>query len=153
MVSSLPGLVMFLLVIILPFLVTIGVSFTKWNGVTPEVHRAGQLRDGLGDAAFWTSSRTNILLDAGHVVIPTSWPAPGGTPLQYSLRAFWEPRRNFFPSGVLPAQVMPVAVAESSGLDPCARWRLQLFPAGCRTGRIAHDWLGDPGTALLSIMA
>ena len=71
-VFLLPGLVMFLLVIILPFLVTIGASFTKWNGVTtPKFIGIDNYANALNDAAFWASFTNNLKLMLAMVVIPT----------------------------------------------------------------------------------
>ena len=154
-VFLLPGLVMFLLVIILPFLVTIGVSFTKWNGVTtPKFIGLDNYATALGDAAFWTSFENNILLMLAMVVIPTIL----GLLLAGLLFSFIAPHfgnraASFFRAGFYLPQVMPVAVAG-------VVWGWILAPDGAFNsflqaiglGGIAHDWLGEPGTALLSIM-
>ena len=60
---------------------------------------------------------------------------------------------SFFRAGFYLPQVMPVAIAG-------VVWGWILAPAGALNsvlqavglGGLAHDWLGDPGTALLSIM-
>ena len=151
----LPGLVMFLLVIILPFVVTIGISFTKWNGVTtPKFIGLDNYATALGDSAFWTSFQNNIALILAMVVIPTIL----GLLLAGLLFSFIAPRfgprmASFFRAGFYLPQVMPVAVAG-------VVWGWILAPDGALNsllqavglGGIAHDWLGDGGTALFSIM-
>src|SRR5664280_1638282 len=151
----LPGLVMFLLVIILPFLVTIGASFTKWNGVTtPKFIGIDNYANALNDAAFWASFTNNLKLMLAMVVIPTIL----GLLLAGLLFNLVAPRfgnrwASLFRAGFYLPQVMPVAIA---GIV----WGWILQPSGALNsllqavglGAIAHDWLGDPGTALLSIM-
>ena len=154
-VFLLPGLVMFLLVIILPFLVTIGASFTKWNGVTtPKFIGIDNYANALNDAAFWASFTNNLKLMLAMVVIPTIL----GLLLAGLLFNLVAPRfgnrwASLFRAGFYLPQVMPVAIA---GIV----WGWILQPSGALNsllqavglGAIAHDWLGDPGTALLSIM-
>jgi raffinose/stachyose/melibiose transport system permease protein len=155
-VFLLPGFVMFLLVIILPFVVTIGISFTKWNGVTtPKFIGLDNYATALGDASFWTSFQNNIALILAMVVIPTIL----GLLLAGLLFSFVAPHfgsrmASFFRAGFYLPQVMPVAVA---GIV----WGWILAPDGALNsllqtvglGGLAHDWLGDGGTALFSIMA
>jgi raffinose/stachyose/melibiose transport system permease protein len=151
----LPGLVLFLLVIILPFLVTIGASFTKWNGVTtPKFIGLDNYANAVNDSAFWASFTNNLKLMLAMVVVPTIL----GLLLAGLLFTFVAPRfgnrwASFFRAGFYLPQVMPVAIAG-------VVWGWILAPAGALNsvlqavglGGLAHDWLGDPGTALLSIM-
>ena len=150
-----PGLVLFLLVIILPFLVTIGASFTKWNGVTtPKFIGLDNYATALGDTAFWTSFENNLVLMLAMVVIPSIL----GLLLAGLLFSFVAPRfgnrtASFFRAGFYLPQVMPVAVAGVVWgwiLQPDGALNSLLQAVGL--GAIAHDWLGEPGTALLSIM-
>ena len=151
----LPGLVLFLLVIILPFLVTIGASFTKWNGVTtPRFIGLDNYANAVNDSAFWASFTNNLKLMLAMVVVPTIL----GLLLAGLLFTLVAPRfgnrwASFFRAGFYLPQVMPVAIAG-------VVWGWILAPAGALNsllqvvglGGLAHDWLGDPGTALLSIM-
>ena len=151
----LPGLVLFLLVIILPFLVTIGASFTKWNGVTtPRFIGLENYANAVNDSAFWASFTNNLKLMLAMVVVPTIL----GLLLAGLLFTLVAPRfgnrwASFFRAGFYLPQVMPVAIAG-------VVWGWILAPAGALNsvlqavglGGLVHDWLGDPGTALLSIM-
>ena len=152
----LPGLVMFLLVIILPFVVTIALSFTKWNGVTaPKFIGLDNYATALGDSAFWSSFQNNIALMLSMVVIPSIL----GLLLAGLLFAFIAPHfgngvASFFRAGFYLPQVMPVAVAGIVWgwiLQPDGALNSALQAVGL--GGLAHDWLGDGGTALFSIMA
>jgi raffinose/stachyose/melibiose transport system permease protein len=154
-VFLLPGLVLFLLVIILPFLVTIGLSFTKWNGVTTPVFVGlANYSKALGDASFWASFRNSLAMVLAMVVIPTIL----GLLLAGLLFSFVAPRfgnrtASFFRAGFYLPQVMPVAIA---GI--VWGWILQQDGAlnsmlqAVGLGDFAHNWLGEGGTALLSIM-
>jgi raffinose/stachyose/melibiose transport system permease protein len=151
----LPGLVMFLLVIILPFLVTVGISFTKWNGVkTPSFVGLDNYVTAIGDTSFWTSFENNIILMLAMVVIPTILGLLLAGLLFYLVAPrFGNRAASFFRAGFYLPQVMPVAVA---GI--VWGWILQSDGAlnsmlqAVGLGGLAHDWLGDGGTALLSIM-
>jgi raffinose/stachyose/melibiose transport system permease protein len=155
-VFLLPGLVMFLLVIILPFVVTIGISFTKWNGVTmPKFIGLDNYATALGDASFWTSFENNIILILAMVVIPTIVGLLlAGLLFSFVAPHFGDRAASFFRAGFYLPQVMPVAVAG-------VVWGWILAPDGALNsmlqtvglGGLAHDWLGDSGTALFSIMA
>jgi raffinose/stachyose/melibiose transport system permease protein len=150
-----PGLVLFLLVIIAPFLMTIGASFTKWNGVTtPTFIGLDNYADALNDAEFWASFTNNLKLMLAMVVLPTIL----GLLLAGLLFNLVAPRfgnrwASFFRAGFYLPQVMPVAIAG-------VVWGWILQPSGALNslldvvglGSIAHDWLGDPATALFSIM-
>ena len=154
-VFLLPGLVLFILVIILPFLVTIGASFTKWNGVTaPRFIGLDNYANALNDAEFWASFANNLKLMLAMVVLPTIL----GLLLAGLLFNLVAPRfgnrwASFFRAGFYLPQVMPVAIAGIVWgwiLQPSGALNALLQTVGL--GSIAHDWLGDPGTALLSIM-
>jgi raffinose/stachyose/melibiose transport system permease protein len=154
-VFLLPGLVMFLLVIILPFLVTIGISFTKWNGVTtPKFIGIDNYVTAMGDTAFWTSFQNNLSLILAMVVIPTILGLLlAGLLFSYIAPRFGVRAASFFRAGFYLPQVMPVAIAG-------VVWGWILAPDGALNallqatglGVLSHDWLGDGGTALFSIM-
>src|SRR3990172_8291269 len=68
----LPGIIGLLLVIILPFLVTVAASFTKWNGVNPPTWIAlANYERAIGDLKFWAAFRNNLVMILAVTVIPT----------------------------------------------------------------------------------
>ena len=108
----------------------------------------------MNDSAFWASFTNNLKLMLAMVVVPTIL----GLLLAGLLFTLVAPRfgnrwASFFRAGFYLPQVMPVAIAG-------VVWGWILAPAGALNsvlqavglGGLAHDWLGDPGTALLSIM-
>nr|WP_274706853.1 sugar ABC transporter permease [Allorhizobium sonneratiae] len=57
-----PGLVMFIIYVILPIFQSIWISFYSWDGLGPKVWIGlGNYRELLGDDAFYTSLKNNVL--------------------------------------------------------------------------------------------
>jgi len=151
-----PGLVLLVLVIGLPFIMSVWTSFTRWTGVGPQrfIGFDNYLK-AFGDATFWASFTNNLLMILAVTVVPAV--------LGLALAVFlfdWVSRR--FPKGVtatikagiyLP-QVLPVAIAGIVWgwiLDPnFGAFNTVLKAVGL--GGWSHDWLGSPDTALVSVM-
>jgi raffinose/stachyose/melibiose transport system permease protein len=151
----LPGLVAFFVIIAVPFLATIAISFTKWNGVqTPSWVGITNYTDLLSDPFFTASFINTLVLILAMVIIPTIL----GLLLAGLLYAFVAPRfgtrtASFFRAGFYLPQVMPVAVA-----GVVWGWILQPDGAlnsllqGVGLGGLANNWLGDPSLALFTVM-
>jgi raffinose/stachyose/melibiose transport system permease protein len=156
-VFLLPGVVWFLALIVAPFLVNIAVSFTKWQGVgTPIWIGLTNYQKAFGDATFWTSFRNNLSLILAMTIIPTIVGLFLAAFLfDYISKKFSAGVTSFFRAGFYVPQVIPIVVAAIAW-----RWILQpdwgavntLFRA-VGLGSLAHNWLGDPATAMPSIMA
>ncbi|GAA4064360.1 carbohydrate ABC transporter permease [Nonomuraea soli] len=135
----LPSLVLFAVVIVGPFLMNIAASFTKWSGVgTPRWAGLDNYARLLEDERFWASFQNNVALILAMAVVPTV--------LGLVLAAVLFDLRGRS-SVVLRAlyylpQVLPVAVAG-------VVWRWMLHPEH----GLKVDWLGNPDTALATVMA
>jgi raffinose/stachyose/melibiose transport system permease protein len=152
-----PGFILFGLVIIVPFLMNVGVSFTKWNGVgTPAWIGLGNYQRAIGDAVFWASFRNNLILIFAVTIVPTIV----GLMLADFLYEYVALRAgngvaSFFRAGFYLPQVLPVAIAGVVWgwiLDPqygALNWLLKAAGLGV----LARNWLGDASTALASVMA
>jgi len=152
----LPGIIGLLLVIILPFLVTVAASFTKWNGVNPPtwVGLANYER-AMGDLKFWAAFRNNLVMILAVTVVPTLLGLLVSVFLfDYITRKFKPGLANFFRAALYIPQVLPVAIAG-------VVWRWILNPnwgslnvtlESLGLGSLAHNWLGDPATALPAVM-
>lgn len=153
----LPGALAFLAVIVVPFLMNTGVSFTDWQGVgTPEWTGLDNYRRLAGDSAFWESFRHSLAMVVAMAVIPTAV----GLVLAAALFDFVGKHFGSRWAAVLRAcfylpQVLPIAVA---GIV----WSWILAPEGgsvnelldaAGLGSLQQDWLGDPDFALYSVMA
>jgi raffinose/stachyose/melibiose transport system permease protein len=151
-----PGGLLLLAVIIVPFLMNLALSLTEWEGVgEPRWVGADNYRELLGDAEFWASFRHNIAVTLAMAVIPTFL----GLVLAAGLFDFvgkrFGPRTAaFLRACIYLPQVLPIAVA---GIV----WSWILAPdngalnellglAGLES--LQQDWLGDPGKALFSVM-
>lgn len=151
-----PSALLFLAVIVVPFFMNIGISLTEWSGVgRPEWTGFDNYTKLMGDETFWTSFRNNIALIVAMAIIPTII----GLVLAASLYDFvgtrFGPRTaSTLRAGFYLPQVLPIAVA---GIV----WGWILHPSygalnavleAVGAGSLTRDWLGDPGTALPSVM-
>jgi raffinose/stachyose/melibiose transport system permease protein len=152
-----PGLLATLLIIVAPFLVNVGVSFTKWQGIgAPTWIGLANYQKALGDATFWASFRNNLAMIFAMTVVPTIVGLLLSAVLfDYIANKFGKAVSSFFRAGYYLPQILPVAIA-----GVVWRWILQpnwgvlnwlLNTLGL--GFLAHNWLGDAKTALLSVMA
>ena len=152
----LPGVILFLLIIIIPFLVNLGVSFTKWSGVqSPVWIGLDNYQKLLGDATFWASFTNNVIMIIAMTIIPTIIGLLLSTFLfDYIASKFGTAISNFFRAGFYLPQILPVAIA-----GVMWRWILQpdwgalnWFFNAIGLSSAAHNWLGDAATALPTVM-
>ncbi|WP_327743940.1 sugar ABC transporter permease [Streptomyces europaeiscabiei] len=153
----LPGALAFFAVVIVPFLMNTGVSFTDWQGVgTPEWSGLANYRELLGDSAFWASFRHSLFMVVAMAAVPTAL----GLVLAAALFDFVGKHFGSRVTAVLRAcfylpQVLPIAVA---GIV----WSWILAPENGSLNELLktvglsgwqQDWLGDPDLALYTVMA
>lgn len=151
-----PGFTLLILVIGLPFVMSVWTSFTRWTGVGPQ-HFLGfdNYLKAFGDTTFWASFSNNLLMILAVTVVPTV--------LGLALAVFlfdWFSRRfspgvtAAFKAGIYLPQVLPVAIAGIVWgwiLDPnFGAFNAVLKALGLEG--LAHDWLGSPDTALVTVM-
>lgn len=152
----LPGVILFLLIIIIPFFVNLYVSFTKWSGVqSPVWIGLANYQKLLGDATFWASFKNNVIMIIAMTIIPTIIGLLLSTFLfDYIASKFGTAISNFFRAGFYLPQILPVAIA-----GVMWRWILQpdwgalnWFFNAIGLSSAAHNWLGDATTALPTVM-
>jgi len=152
----LPGVILFLLIIIIPFFVNLYVSFTKWSGVqSPVWIGLANYQKLLGDATFWASFKNNVIMIIAMTIIPTIIGLLLSTFLfDYIASKFGTAISNFFRAGFYLPQILPVAIA-----GVMWRWILQpdwgalnWFFNAIGLSSTAHNWLGDATTALPTVM-
>jgi len=151
-----PGLVLFTLIVVLPFLANIYFSFTKWQGVgAPVWIGLANYQKAIVDSQFWKAFQNNLLLIISITVIPTIV----GLFLAAFLFEFVSSKigrgvANFFRASYYIPQIIPVVAAGVTW-----KWILQpdwgvanyiLTQMGLTN--LTHDWLGSADTALGSIM-
>ena len=157
MVFLIPGFILFLALIIFPFLANFAISFTRWTGVrTPVWIGLTNYRKAIGDTIFWQSFENNLYLILTMVTIPTSIGLFIAAFLfDYIEKKFGNTVVSFFRAGFYIPQIIPVVIA---GI--IWRWVLQpdwgvlnWFLKSVGLNFMAHNWLGDSNTALLSVIA
>ena len=155
-IFMLPGVLAFLVVMVGPFLATVAISFTEWNGVqTPTWVGIDNYVNLLSDPEFVASFQNTLILIVAMVILPTVLGlALAGLLYSFVSRRFGGKWASFFRAGFYLPQVMPVAVAG-------VVWGWILTPDGALNsilqsiglGGLAQNWLGDPSFALFSVMA
>ncbi|MGW3342962.1 carbohydrate ABC transporter permease [Nonomuraea rubra] len=145
-----PSILLFLAVIVVPFLMNVGASFTRWSGVgTPRWIGFDNYTRLLTDERFWESFQHNVGLIVAMAVVPTMI----GLVLAAALFDYIGKRFGTRTASALRAmyylpQVLPVAVAG-------VVWGWMLHPSYGAVNQIFGldlDWLGDPDLALATVM-
>ena len=152
-----PGVLASLAVIVVPLVMTVGVSFTRWSGIgSPEWIGFDNYTRLFHDANFWASFGHILLLIVAMAVLPTLLGLLLAAVLFDYIAKVYGPRwASVFRSGFYLPQVLPVAV---TGIV----WGWILHPSYGALNRIldtvglsslSRNWLGDPEYALYSVMA
>ncbi|MCO8269849.1 sugar ABC transporter permease [Actinoplanes sp. TRM 88003] len=151
-----PGVLASLLVIVVPLVMTVYTSFTKWNGVGEQRWIGFDNYTRLfEDSLFWGSFSNILLLILAMAVVPTLLGLFLAAVLfDYVAKKFSNRWASLFRSGFYLPQIIPVAV---TGIV----WGWILHPEygalnkileTVGLGSLAHNWLGEPGSALYSVM-
>lgn len=136
---------------------TIGTSFTRWQGVGAPVWIGLENYVRLAhDPSFWASFQHIALLIVAMAIIPTLIGLVLAAVLfDYIAVAFGNRAASVFRSGFYLPQILPVAISGVVWgwiLHPSYGALNSLFEtAGLPS--LAHNWLGDPRYALFSVMA
>jgi ABC-type sugar transport system permease subunit len=152
-----PSAALFAVVIALPFGMNVYTSFNDWTGVGP-MKWAGlaNYRQLFADSEFWASIWHSVALVAAMAIVP----AIGGLIVAAALfdviaRRFGQRVASVLRACIYLPQVLPIIVAAivwSWILDP-QNGALNTLLRDAGLGFAAHDLLGDPKTALLTVMA
>ncbi|MEV6305925.1 sugar ABC transporter permease [Actinoplanes sp. NPDC051861] len=156
-VYLIPGVLASIAVIIVPLVMTVYISFTKWTGVgSPRWVGFDNYTRLFADELFWQSFSNIVLLIIAMAVIPTLLGLVLAAVLfDYVAKHFGDRWAGAFRSGYYLPQVIPVAV---TGII----WSWILHPSygalnrileSIGLGGLARNWLGDPDYALYSVMA
>ena len=155
-VFLLPGILASIVVIVIPLVMTVGASFTKWNGIgDPEWIGLDNYTRLFGDELFWRSFKNIVALIVAMAVVPTLIGLLLAAALfDYVGKKFGPRTANVFRSGFYLPQVIPVAV---TGIV----WGWILHPEygalnrildAVGLGTLGRNWLGDERYALYSVM-
>jgi len=155
-VFLIPGLIFFVILIVFPFVSNVALSFTKWAGVhIPLWVGLSNYEKALTDKIFWTSFKNNLYLIIALTTIPTLIGLLLATILyDYISKKFGMGIFNFFRAGFYLPQVIPAVVS-------ALIWKwifqpdwgvLNYILRVIHLDFLAHNWLGDPKTAMSSII-
>jgi raffinose/stachyose/melibiose transport system permease protein len=150
-----PGGVLFALVIGVPLIANIYLSMTKWSGVgDPRWIGFDNYTKLFHDDVFWMSFRNTLAMIVAMVVVPTLLGLLLAAVLFDLIGRRFHPRTaTALRAAFYLPQVLPVVVAGivwSWILQPDGALNAALRAIGLDS--LAHDWLGDPRTALPTVM-
>jgi raffinose/stachyose/melibiose transport system permease protein len=152
-----PGLALLTLVIIIPLIWNVYLSFTEYRGIRPpEFIGLENWRELLADGDFWASFRNSIAMIVAMVIVPTGLGLLIASVLfDFIGRKFGGRAASFLRATYYLPQILPIAVAGiviGWILRP-QNGALNEILGSLGLGALANNWLGDPATALPSIMA
>jgi raffinose/stachyose/melibiose transport system permease protein len=152
----LPGLAGFLLVIGIPFVMNVTLSFSRWRGTgSPTWIGLQNYRNLLHDDVFWQSFRNNLAMVVAMAIVPTLVGLLIASVLaDYVQDKLGTKAASFFRAVYYLPQVLPIAVAGVVWgwiLNP-NQGALNAFLRDIGLKGFAQNWLGNPHTALPSVM-
>jgi raffinose/stachyose/melibiose transport system permease protein len=151
-----PGLVLFTVVIFVPFVWNVYLSFTNYRGIKPpEWAGLDNWIKLVGDEKFWMSFQNSIAMIIAMVVVPTMLGLIIAAVLfdligkKFGGRVASFLRATYYLPQILPIAVAAVVIGWILRADNGA---LNQILEAIGLGALSHNWLGSPDTALLSIM-
>jgi raffinose/stachyose/melibiose transport system permease protein len=151
-----PGGVLLTVIVIVPLIWNVYLSFTSWRGVLAPVWVGGDNWVRLvQDRDFWTSFLNSIAMIVAMVIVPTLLGlVVAATLFDLIGKKFGARLASFLRATYYLPQLLPVAIGAV-----VIGWILRPQNGALNTvlqaiglGSLQHNWLGDPSTALLSIM-
>jgi len=151
-----PGGVLLTVIVIVPLIWNVYLSFTSWRGVLAPVWVGGDNWARLvQDRDFWTSFLNSIAMIVAMVIVPTLLGLVVAAILfdligkKFGARVASFLRATYYLPQLLPAAIGAVVIGWI--LRPQNGALNQVLEA-IGLGDLAHNWLGSPDTALASIM-
>ncbi|MGO6817779.1 carbohydrate ABC transporter permease [Rhizobium brockwellii] len=149
-----PGTIGFILIVLIPQLANLGLSFTAWKGVgTPRPVGLQNYHRLLTDDQFWGSMYHTLLFIVSMTVIPVCIGLVLAALLfDYVRDQFGEWVSSFFRAGFYLPQILPVTVAGVLWgwiLNPVGVINITLNAIGL--GNFAQNWIGDATYALAAV--
>jgi|SRR5664279_3490558 len=151
-----PGFALLAFIVLIPLGWNIYLSFTQWRGVRPPVFIGLDNWNALiHDSTFWLSFRNSIAMIIAMVVLPTLVGLVLAAVLfDLVAKKFGGRVASFLRATYYLPQILPVAVASI-----VIGWLLRADDGAFNTilgdvglKSLEQNWLGNPNTALLSIM-
>ncbi|MDB5526154.1 MAG: sugar transporter [Rhizobium sp.] len=150
-----PGTLGFVVIILIPFVMNLGISFTTWKGIgVPKFAGLRNYERLLADDAFWGSLLHTLAFVVSMAIIPTALGVLLAAVLfDYISARFSGALASFFRAGFYLPQILPVSAA---GI----LWGWMLNPFGVVNAildgiglhGLTQNWLGNPQLAIWSVM-
>ncbi|MDE1994460.1 MAG: sugar ABC transporter permease [Rhizobiaceae bacterium] len=151
-----PGMLGFILLVLVPLIANFGISFTTWKGIgTPRFIGIQNYQRLLEDAAFWGSIQHTVLFIISMTIVPIILGLLLAAVLfDYISAQFNETLSSFFRAGFYLPQILPLTAAG-------VLWGWILNPIGIVNAVLkaigldfmAQNWLGDATYALWAVSA
>ena len=152
-----PGLALLTIIIVVPLLWNVYLTFTDYRGIRPpEWIGLDNWVELFGDAVFWTSFGNSIAMIVAMVVVPTLAGLLLAAMLfdligkKFGGRIASFLRATYYLPQILPAVIAAIVIGWI--LRP-QNGALNEILEAIGLGALQHNWLGSPDTALPSIMA
>ena len=151
-----PGLIGLLVIVVVPFIWNIYLSFTRWRGVGP-VKWIGlkNWQRLMSDSTFWTSFANSFWIIVAIVVIPTILGLFISSLLTDVIqKKFGGKTASFLRAMFYLPQLLPVAVAAiiMGWIFRPEDGAVNAMLAKIGLGTLQHNWLGSPDSALPVLM-
>lgn len=151
-----PGLLLLTLIILVPLVWNVYLTFTDYRGIRPpEWVGMENWVELFGDSTFWTSFRNSIAMILAMVLVPTIAGLVLAAMLfdligkKFGGKAASFLRATYYLPQILPAVIAAIVIGWI--LRPQNGALNQVLDA-VGLGALQQNWLGSPGTALPSIM-
>jgi raffinose/stachyose/melibiose transport system permease protein len=151
-----PGFVLFAVVILVPLVWNVYLSFTEWRGIRPPIWIGfDNWIELFQDAKFWTSFGNSMAMIVAMVIVPTVLGLLLAAMLfdligkKFGGRLASFLRATYYLPQILPAAIAAIVIGWILRPENGA---LNTILQGIGLGSLQHNWLGNPDTALLSIM-
>jgi raffinose/stachyose/melibiose transport system permease protein len=149
-----PGAIGFIVIVLIPQLANLGLSFTAWKGVgTPRLVSLQNYHRLLTDHQFWGSMYHTLLFIVSMTVLPVCIGLVLAAVLfDYIRDEFGERVASFFRAGFYLPQILPVTVAGVLWgwiLSPVGVINIVLKAIGLDS--LAQNWIGDATYALPAV--
>jgi raffinose/stachyose/melibiose transport system permease protein len=147
----LPGLVVYAAFMLYPALRSVTLSFTSWDGISPEKKYVGldNYNKMLHDDVVWHALKNNVLWTIVTIVVPMALGLGMAIVLNDKFRGRTMLRSMLYSPAVLP--LVAVATIWQWLYDP-TKGAVNQFLRGIGLDSLAHSWLGDSSTALWATM-
>lgn len=145
-----PATIMYMLFVMLPVILSVYYSFTRWDGVSPKVFIGlSNYREIFSDPDFWTALKNNLSLIASSLMIQVTLGLIFAYLLYTGIKGFKVLRTIYF----IPVVIAPIAIGVMFSLfynSEAGLFNKLLQALGLEM--LQRQWLSDTNVVLKSVM-